>query len=620
MPILSVLDNFATAGSSEAANRIAIVQGRFEYWLTDTSYSQAGEGLVYAAVHAKEVMRGQVLAPIGATLKTATAIGVYDKAWSSSIELLTRSYDFLESTADWVQEQVSSFIKGLIGDLMDVLSPALKAVFDSLGAVSSALRGIPMVGALISGAVESFRAWRGILKSIAKGKKGKGSCPVFDWGAEEFVAADALNASDRYGRIGSDVTSLFMPPEMSSYEVRTMNIANPNGSHYESSQSSGMHGYAPGVGAVAAFSTRLPYLGMEPGSDQQDALTRYNLVKSWFQNGRTIKPWVPYRQHPNSPKTRWNAEPLFRSPYAGGAEYCAVPIDPFPKTTGMCSYAYQQCTGTGPQALMADWNQIDSEWLKYTVKTNYGTEPRQSLPDCEGYIFSGRLGSFSTNFDNMAASQRSIFMYEREALIMKSALSFYSGEGIIPDPKNMFFEWMKNIVSSSRWKSEVEATSSFGDPLVRPDRYGGWEAPLSTHSLYWYVKYVCESLRSRQLALASTDAAAYVSFGQLGTNKVLRAKVADSRQRILAGGGMGIDMAMAFNADEVFAKEIESRKGKTIWESARAEPPELPFPEIRPPTDWSPSPQPGSGKSSSSAAPLLMLGGLAAAAFLLKGK
>ncbi len=621
MPILSELDNFSAAGGTEVANRIRFVKDDVDKWLGDVTSSLAGSDFIRASAAATDVMRMQVLGPMGATLRTAEAIGVTEHGWGPTIEVLAQSYSLLKDAYEWVGEQVAAFIQGVVQDLMEIISPALEAVLHSLAVAAGAMKAIPWVGGLIAGMIDGFRFWKGLLARVAGGDPGKGSCAPFDWNGQSFAAADSLNATSWFSKIGGDVSELFMPPELSGFEYRKMNILNPKGTHYESSQQAGMHGYAPGIGTVAAFSTDLPYVGPRPSEGaSKDVVDRWKVVYPWFNmNGQTIKPWVPFREHPGGPKKRWNAYPVFQAPNGGMGQYVQVPIDPYPKTTGICRYAFQETTGTGPQALMVDWGSISQEWLDFTVGDNY--EGRTPLPDCEGFRYGGRISAFSKFPGDMLG--QSIFMYDKEALIMKSALSFFSGEGIIPDPSGDFFTWMRGVLASKRWEVEVGETSRFiENPVEGFAQYNGWETPNSMHSAFWYVKYVCDYLAQRQTRLAASDASAYVKSDALASmrSRDLRMAIEDSRQRILAGGGAGIDMGMAYAADPAFAEEIKARKGKALWEAAQPMPPDLDSPKIYPPEGWvPPGSEPSQGRKSS-LAPMLAIGGLAAAAFLIGKK
>ena len=602
MPLLNELDNFAAAGNESLSNQIKFVQQDVDSWLSDVSSSLTSPDYVRASAEASEMMRNQILAPMGATIRTATQIGVYDIAWGPTLDVLSKSYDLLKDAYEWIGGQLKSFIQGVIEDLMEIISPALDAVFQTLSVVSSTLKCIPWIGSLVSGMIDGFRTWKGLLAKLAGGDPGKGSCQPFNWNGPKFAGADVQNAKQWFSRIGGDVTELFLPPEIGSYELRKMNIQNPKGDYYESEQEAGMHGYAPGVGPISCFSSYLPYLGPEPTSGSpQDVIDRYDMASGWFlRNGQTIKPWVPNRDHPDpSGKKRWNAYPLFQAPNGGGGIYQKVPIDPYRKTTAICLYAFQQCTGTGPQALMVDWGSVADEWMDYTLNFPPG-ESRSPLPNCEGTVYNNsRIPAFNRYF---GALGNTIYMYESRSLIMRSGLSFYSGEGIIPDERNEFFEWMTNKINTDKWAPEIAETGyTIPDPLSVVGTLNPWEAPLSIYSGIWYVKYVCDTLKRRQVRLASTDASAYVKSDVLAgmASKRLRDAIEESRARILAGGGVGIDMDMAYAADPAFANAVKSRKGKALMGQATAVPPDLPSINIYSPQDWSPSPSPQPGRDKS---------------------
>ena len=166
--------------------------------------------------------------------------------------------------------------------------------------------------------------------------------------------------------------------------------------------------------------------------------------------------------------------------------------------------------------------------------------------------------------------------------------------------------------------------------------WNGRPTGFSYVSIYWWIKYICEIAERNQQRFLNTEQAAYISsdFGYFLTrkgsvNSQKWSAVVEQRKEILQTAQAVSQVELSLVIDPTFRSAVAAKKAQTLSlggghvpgvaapnSDTGAETPPDP-PSVGP---ISPSPQPGSGKSSSSAAPLLMLGGLAAAAFLLKGK
>jgi len=552
-------------------------------WISDTT------GMLETlpeSVASAEMLKQAVYGPLGAALNTAREVGAYSDVMSSIISL----FDNCRSVVDNAISSVESFLRdaaaGLISSFSEIFGNTWAAISSAIDSLSSVSEAIPMVGSIIRTAISSFRIWGKLLRRIARGKEGRGSCESWNW-AVEFAAEDSAIAKSYAESIGFNCTNLFLPPSNDApAEVRRMNIANPKGNHYESWQSRTSFSYMPGLGARSCFSSGIPYIGQEPDGPGL-ARDRWESIMSMSASG-IRRPWLPFDAslYPKKPA---------RAVYRPGRHLQttgSIPVNPFPKSTAICEGAFALCTGNYPQALMVDWDAVWSRWENFAFGGGYAE--KTSDLSCEGFRAKGGL---PWSYGGIRGYGDGLLVYEDSVVVGASLWNLVTGSAVTSSSD--FTDWFLGFESSN--------------PDIMRDSYGSlpfygepWNRPLRTNSQVWYIKYVCERLKQRQVALSQTDAAAYAKLPHVPS--YLQKSIGGGRGKILSRGGVGIDLAMATAADPVFANAVRS-KVKTTFVNPNVAPISIGGPNIYPPKDWQPPSDGARSRGGGSMMPLLLAGG-----------
>lgn len=322
--------------------------------------------------------------------------------------------------------------------------------------------------------------------------------------------------------------------------------------------------------------------------------------------------------------------------YFGGHEYHApggafstsmwVPVDnlPFPLTASLKDQVFEQSKGNGPVALATNWESVAYAWEQYFADRFAGGSGKID-PTLAGTIHEGCRGHGEGWSPYLNGSGRhspvapcfSVFVYPHKTLVFTSYSGFFTGDGRIEDPDNDFHNWLQERMASkdaalaegkgsltglwtvlgptqacgvgwddcdpgnAQW--EVEKHPGWAGRLTNNScqTFGYWEVPQYVVSQYWYIRYVCERLTQHQVNLARTDAAAYIpeSIFMKFPNQpysiplAMRSAAMESRARMLAGGGRGMDLDMARAADPEFADEIIARRAKSFLSPVPPSPP-----------------------------------------------
>lgn len=501
-------------------------------------------------VFAQQAIASSVAGPCALLGTLAQTAGVYDDAIAAVRSVTARAYALFSDASNALQLAAAAVKSKLAAQARAAILSVSSALQDLIGDVqglANLAKAVPVAGQIVQTAIAVVKLAASTIRGLFSFARAEvQNCPPVniaktfgDLDSQQALAllgmiGDPALAGDPGGRI-SDLTAVFSAPD----NFRTLEIERLK---YTGDSFFAPFAYAPLFGAIPSYISKPFGLGSREDAKTEDARAAWDSLR-WQLGGYNAPcPWLFHadksKRNPNSRMTA----PIGAAP----AQFSAVPVNPFPKSTSIAQAIWAQVTSNGPAALCVDWSKVKTSWE--SAYLNLGTGSNPTLDQCQtrvGYpsqTLRGTVYAYGTR-DNL-----------------KAARAFRDDPTYATGQLNLGADFLNYV----RALPIIEDSSFRGDDYWRGDALAlGYRAPgIGVYAPQFYgrfpivINYACDRLRLRQLQIAATTAAAYVPAGVLESMGpgFLRARLETTRAQILETGARGVDLQIAAAADPVYAQ------------------------------------------------------------------